>query len=231
MTSTTNDKLAPSIRQLHALEAARESLSARWTATPVQQRDHYAHWEDKDLDIPPRYRSAWFVIEGPPVTVQVATPGPERSLPEDSLVLTFYVRSLRDDASAWAAVMDRSTRRMVEAAGFGRGKRFKTWMIRDGQAESIVNEICETVASLFAAPWRVLHERDVPRGMPWPSSALLDVMSADRVVSIEVAGSGTQRITAETDGELSRTLVEPKGMEFLRWWWDAHATEIPKEAR
>jgi hypothetical protein len=228
MTTDTSEMTAPTERQLRVLELVRERLSKRWPVSQLNDGTKYDHWEDESLGIPPRWRYAWFEAEAAPLTLTISTPSPSDSLPPESVIVKFHTYSVGEPGPAWAILEDAKTRRALAAAGFASHSR--SWTLGASDDESVANAIFEAIGRLAAVEWRVLRDKDIPATVRRPWKHLVDVLAADRVVSIEEIANGKRRITSEIEGDRKLTQVDAGDMDLLSWWWNNAAVtkaELP----
>jgi hypothetical protein len=208
---------APTSRQLRLLDLTRQKLATRWVVSPLKRQDHYRHHEDEELGIPPLGSSAWFDVQVPPFTVIVTTPLPWEGGAADAVAASFAIYDAGRTGTAWALVEDGDTRRALTAAGFAPQHR-ATWSLRDHSDDEIVSDIETRLVRLAAAPLRILRQQDLPSGTPWPWQGLIEVLAADAILAVEDLPHGKKRVTHETCGQRSHTIVSLDDMALLTWW-------------
>jgi hypothetical protein len=83
------DMIVPGERQIRILESVRARIALRWETTELKHEQHFKHWEDPELDIPPIGESAGFCVKLPVLSLHVGTPLPWESSPRSRLRISF----------------------------------------------------------------------------------------------------------------------------------------------
>jgi hypothetical protein len=213
------DIIVPNERQIRILESMRARIGSRWQTTEIKHEQHFQHWEDPELDIPPIGESAGFSVKLPVLNLYVGTPLPWETGPRGRLRISFFSYNAGDNGEPWALVIDSLTRDRLAEAGIERGREGRSWSLDNGTDHEIADSIVETVIRLAGVPIRVLRRADLPGNAEWPWHDLVNVMTADEIVSIDPEPNGEKLITSVTAGRKTNTLVSASDLRLLEWWW------------
>jgi hypothetical protein len=216
---SAQDMIVPDEQQIRILRDVRARIALRWQTTEIKHEQHFQHWEDPELDIPPIGESAGFSVKLPVLDLYVGTPLPWESSPKGRLRISFFSYNAGHNGEPWALVIDSATRDRLAEAGIERGNEGRAWSLDNGTEQAIADSIVETITRLADVPIRVLRRADLPGDVEWPWHALVNVMTADEIVSIDPQSNGETLITSVTAGRRTATQVRESDLRLLEWWW------------
>jgi hypothetical protein len=197
-------------QQARALRAVREALPAELGATDVVSHEHYGHWEDEELGVPPRAVILHFSFRAGPFRVHASTAADGRI----EAVFAPYA-SEREPGGPWHAQLGPADRERLLAHGWRQRSLWTALWPADPEL---------VVAGLLAVRGlspRVLRPEDLPSGRKWPWIDLIERgLFADAVLE-RVRERDRWLVTTLVGGEEHRLLLDDADDELLKWWHGA----------